>query len=89
MQDSRPGDSPTPLGTPLFALACAGDGRWQCIGGPFDDVDDLLDCCFGHMMEFDLAPESVGFIETQDGRPFARSFPRGAFPEPEEAGPQD
>ena len=79
------------LGAPLYAMAREGDGSWKRIGGPFEDVDDLLDCCFNHMMDVrvitsdhDLTSRDVAFIETIDGQEVQQAFPHGALPEDED-----
>jgi len=72
---------PQALRSPLHALAHDEAGGWRRIGGPFEDVDDLLDCCFDHMMRHDRPTSSVAFIETVDGVEHWRGFPRGALPE--------
>lgn len=71
-------------GTPMYGLGRAMDGSWERIGGPFADVDDLLDCCFDYCMDHDLSPRDVQFVETIDGRELQREFPRGALPEPDD-----
>ncbi len=66
---------------PLYAMARLPDGSVREIGGPFDDIDDVLDTAWGHMMSHDVTVESVFFFETVDGRQVQREFPRGALPD--------
>lgn len=72
---------PQALQAPLYALGRDIEGAYARIGGPFEDVDDLLDCCFDHMMQHDLPNSAVAFIEKMDGVEHRRAFPRGALPE--------
>jgi hypothetical protein len=54
------------------------------LGGPFQDIDDLLDVCFNHLMATDLSIQSVFYIHVKNGLVEKRQFPVGAFPTDDE-----
>ena len=68
----------------LYAMTIDPCDLARCLGGPFTDIDDVLDACFDEMMARDCGPSAVFYIERLDGKQIARRFPQGAFPTDED-----
>jgi hypothetical protein len=68
----------------LYAMVVENVDGVRCLGGPFLDIDDVLDACFDEMMARDCGPEDVFYVERSGGKPRFHRFPKGAFPTPEE-----
>jgi len=64
----------------IYAMTVESTGAARCLGGPFEDIDDVLDACFDEMMARDCSPSEVFYVERRDGMPMVRCFPDGAFP---------
>lgn len=56
----------------------------RILGGPFDDIDDVLDCCFDELMASGRGVESVFYVKVREGEAAVQHFPRNAFPGAEE-----
>lgn len=82
----RKKSSPVSFRPPLFAMARGEDGGVIQLGGPFEDIDDVLDCCWDHILGNDLSVDRTFLIETTSNGPVRREFPRGAFPEQDDSG---
>lgn len=67
----------------LYAMSVGASNDIRCLGGPFADIDDVLDACFDEMMARDCTPDAVFYIECATGRQWVRRFPQGAFPSPD------
>jgi hypothetical protein len=65
---------------PLYAALIDEDLRCEIVGGPFDDIDDVLDACWDSGAGTDLEFERFFVIEMGAGYPVVRTFPSGAFP---------
>jgi hypothetical protein len=70
----------------LYAMTIDRCDLARCLGGPFTDIDDVLDACFDEMMARDCGPSAVFYIERLDGKQTARRFPQGAFQTDEDLG---
>jgi hypothetical protein len=77
-------NSPRTLCAPMFAMARTATGERKQIGGPFSDIDGVLDACWDHMAEHDAPAESVYFLESVGGCLLERQFPKGALPDGDE-----
>jgi len=64
----------------MYALAIDSALNTRVLGGPFTDIDEVLDVCFEELMATDGPPGSVFYAEKSEGGVFVREFPRGAFP---------
>lgn len=68
------------LDTPLYVGIVESDISLRRIGGPFDDIDDALDCCWDMVLGEDVPRESLFLIETGRGSPHVRALPADALP---------
>ena len=50
------------------------------LGGPFHDIDDVLDACFEEMTVADRSADAMFYVEIAKGQVSVRTFPVGAFP---------
>lgn len=78
MQSRGPADG-------LYAMAAGAFDEVRCLGGPFSDIDDVLDACFDEMMARGCGVDAVYYIESSGGKRVARAFPAGAFPTDDES----
>ncbi|MBX3402552.1 MAG: hypothetical protein KF699_03970 [Phycisphaeraceae bacterium] len=69
----------------LYAMAADAFDEVRCLGGPFADIDDVLDACFDEVMARGCGRDAVFYIERCGGRSVARAFPDGAFPADDES----
>jgi len=63
-----------------FAIALESDLSTRILGGPFEDIDDLLDRCWDEVMASGRKVESLFFAERRQGDWFVQIFPPGVFP---------
>ncbi|MBI4567111.1 MAG: hypothetical protein HY719_01795 [Planctomycetes bacterium] len=63
---------------PMFAAFVHDDRGTEVLGGPFGDIDDVIDCCWDSMEEGHT--ERCFFIEATPLGPRLQTFPPGVFP---------
>ena len=64
----------------MYAMSMDANLHVRELGGPFNDIDDVLDACFDDMMEMDSGADTMLFVEVVGGQVAVNSFPVGAFP---------
>lgn len=64
----------------LYPMTIEQDHSFRYLGGPFDNLDDVLDACFDDMLHRDRTQESYFYIECRHGQCTYLAFPFGAFP---------
>jgi len=64
----------------LYAARIHEDLRCEIIGGPFEDIDDVLDACWDRGAGNDLPVEQFFVIEAGGSHRVVRTFPQGTFP---------
>jgi len=69
--------------TPLYAAMIESDSSFRMLGGPFDDIDDALDCFWDNCVEHDLPRENLVLIEAGGDMPKIARLPIQALPLPQ------
>jgi len=64
----------------MYAMTIEPDLSTRVLGGPFDDIDYVLDACFDELMATDRDHDSVFYADVRGNSLSVRAFPQGAFP---------
>lgn len=64
----------------MYAMCIDDQLSTQVLGGPFTDIDDVLDACFDSMMAKDRDASTMFYVQVEGSNTVVRAFPRGAFP---------
>ena len=64
----------------LYALLLTNDLGARVLGGPYRDIDLVLNDCFDEILGANVDRRSVFYAEVRNGVPTVLEFPDGAFP---------
>jgi hypothetical protein len=68
----------------LYAMIHDESGFARCLGGPYSDIDDVLDTCWDEVLGKDRAVSAVFYIRCVEGDVVKHEFLRGTFPNDDE-----